>query len=266
MEAMRRAVTTPAPSPSTLAPDVPEVISEVTLKALERDASKRFATGREMAQALEAAARGKMYDEFMVGAWVREQFPEQLERTRKLMESLSAREEEELKAAASSLAGDGEAPTGRSKSLAPAPATGEAATMELDASRGATILVVDDSSLGRKLVTLRLEAEGFRVVAATSAEEALEYLSEMRPDLVITDVRMGELDGFGLCERIRQREELQLLPVIFLSASCSAEERARGLAVGGDDFIRKPFEPVDLVTRVRSHLRRVAVLRRPASP
>ncbi|MBS1152695.1 MAG: serine/threonine protein kinase [Myxococcaceae bacterium] len=258
-QAMRQTVFEPVKSPSEISADVSELLSAVTMKALERDPTVRFSTGREMAHALAEVAQGTMFDEFAVGAWVREQFPEQLDRTKRMLESLSNREHGEVKALATRLAGDVEPlPLGEEGP------EGQLSTKTIDVTQGSTVLVVDDSALGRRLVSLRLEAEGFRVVTCNSAEEALELLAEMRPDLVISDVRMGGLNGFEFCAQVRQREELQLLPVVFLSASCSAEERARGMAVGGDDFIRKPFEPADLVTRVRAHLRRVAVLRSPA--
>ena len=257
--AMRQTVLEPVASPSAVCPDVPELLSAVTLKALERDPAKRFSTGREMAHALAEVAQGTMFDEFAVGAWVREQFPEQLDRTKRMLESLANREDGAVQALATRLGGDGDPLPSSSGGAGPEDLI---STKTVEATLGSTILVVDDSALGRRLVSLRLESEGFRVVTCNSAEEALALLSEMRPDIVISDVRMGGLDGFELCAQIRQREELQLLPIVFLSASCSAEERSRGMEVGGDDFIRKPFEPADLVTRVRAHLERVAVLRR----
>lgn len=260
IEAMRRVVLEQAPTPLSLMPDLPPSLSAVAMKALERKREDRFTSARELALAIEDQAGSTLYDEYAIGAWVREQFPEQLERTRSLLESLDRREDSAVRAIAGSLAQEGDPQTGRSA----AAGTGADATIAFDASRGATVLVVDDSSVGRKLVSLRLEAEGFRVSTCSSGEEALEALKEMKPDLIISDVRMGNLDGFGLCERVRQEKDLQSLPFILLSASCSAEERGRGLAVGADDFLRKPFEPADLLSRVRAHLHRVAVLRRPA--
>ncbi len=264
--AMRRVVLEQAPSPLSIVPDLPPALAAVTMKALERNRNARFATARDLALAIEEAAGNTLFDEYAIGAWVREHFPEQLERTRSLLESLDKREDSLVRAIAGSLAGDTDHQTGRSRVLVAPPLAGDEATISFDATRGATVLVVDDSPVGLKLVSLRLEAEGFRVVTCRSGEEALETLEQMKPDLIISDVRMGSLDGFELCARVRERQELQALPFIFLSASCSAEERARGLAVGGDDFLRKPFEPADLLARVRAHLHRVAVLRRPGPP
>ena len=191
---------------------------------------------------------------------MREHFPLQLDQTRKLLASLEKNERAEVRAIAGALAANAEA------RLEATPGMTLEATLTLDPARGATVLVVDDSAIGRKVVTARLEGDGFKVVACASAEEALDALAEMTPDLILSDVNMGELDGFELCARVRQQPGLQGLPFIFLSSSCSAEERSRGMSVGGDDFIRKPFEPADLVTRVRAHLRRVAVLKQRPAP
>ena len=260
-EAMRRVVTETPPSPRALVPELPEALSALTMKALERDRANRFATAHDLAAAIEEAAGPSLYDEYKVGAWVREQFPLQLEQTRKLLVSLEKNEGAEVRAIAVAL---GSTSTAEWRPDA-TPERALEATTTLDPARGATVLVVDDSSIGRKVVTARLEGDGFKVVACASAEEALATLAEMTPDLILSDVHMGALDGFELCALVRQQPGLQALPFIFLSSSCSAEERSRGMSVGGDDFIRKPFEPADLVTRVRAHLRRVAVLKlRPA--
>ena len=259
-EAMRRVVTETPPSPRSLVPDVPEALSALTMKALERDRAHRFASAHDLASAIEEAAGPSLYDEYKVGGWVREHFPLQLDQTRKLLASLEKNERAEVRAIAGALAANAEA------RLEATPGMTLEATLTLDPARGATVLVVDDSAIGRKVVTARLEGDGFKVVACASAEEALDALAEMTPDLILSDVNMGELDGFELCARVRQQPGLQGLPFIFLSSSCSAEERSRGMSVGGDDFIRKPFEPADLVTRVRAHLRRVAVLKQRPAP
>jgi DNA-binding response OmpR family regulator len=105
-----------------------------------------------------------------------------------------------------------------------------------------------------------LKSEGHRVIDAESGKEALEVLEQMRPDMLVLDVRMPEMDGFELCEKVRSMSELRRIPIIFVSAACSIEERSRGLQVGGDDFLRKPFEPQELVDRVRLYLQRAMVL------
>ena len=110
------------------------------------------------------------------------------------------------------------------------------------------------------LVDSVLKADGHMVIEAESGLEALEMLEQIRPDLIILDVRMPGMDGFELCERIRGRAETRRTPVIFLSAACSIDERVKGLSVGGDDFIRKPFDGAELIARVKLHLQRAAML------
>jgi len=264
-EATRRILQQKVQPPHELVEGLSPALSAVALRALRREPAERFATGREMARALEDSVRGELFDEDAVGAWVREHFPEQLTQTRRLLESLARREDDAMRVIANTMREAEEHSSARADAGEPPTRTLEtspwAAPKATDLTRGASILAVDDSKVGQKAVSLRLGAEGFNVMSCGSAEEALQALDEMRPDLVITDVRMPGMDGFTLCEKIRERKELQSLPIIFLSAACSVEERARGLAVGGDDFIRKPFEPADLVARVRGHLQRVAVLR-----
>jgi DNA-binding response OmpR family regulator len=119
------------------------------------------------------------------------------------------------------------------------------------------ILAVDDSAVGRKLVELHLGKAGFHVITCSAPEEALEVLGEMRPDLILLDVLMPGMNGFELCKRIRESKDTRT-PIIFVSAACSLEERTKGLDAGADDFIRKPYDPAELLARVRGQLRRVA--------
>jgi CheY-like chemotaxis protein len=123
-----------------------------------------------------------------------------------------------------------------------------------------SVLVVDDTRVGRMLVENVLKAEGYRVLGAGSGEEALEVLEHQQPDLIVLDVRMPGMDGFELCERLRLMPHTQLTPVVFLSAACSLDERVRGLSVGGDDFIRKPFDGAELLARVKLHLARATLM------
>lgn len=115
------------------------------------------------------------------------------------------------------------------------------------------ILVVDDEQLYRHLLRVNLEAEGYNVASATNGEEALELMSGSQPDLVILDVMMPNLDGFSTCERIRQFSNV---PIIMLTARGEEQDRVRGLNVGADDYVVKPFSATELVARVRAVLRR----------
>jgi adenylate cyclase len=119
----------------------------------------------------------------------------------------------------------------------------------------ATILVVDDNAEGRKLLALRLRHEGHAVVAAAGGHEALELAARHRPSLVLLDVLMPDLDGFEVCRRLRQMPALRAVPVVMLTALEGTDHVVRGLEAGADDFISKPFQPAELVARVRSLLR-----------
>ena len=101
--------------------------------------------------------------------------------------------------------------------------------------------------------------------ARKDPEEALAQLERDRPDLVVLDVRLPDEDGFGLCRQMREQLTDRDVPILFLSAACTLEERVQGLRAGGDDFIRKPFDVVELTAQVQAHLARVEVLRSAAA-
>ena len=118
-----------------------------------------------------------------------------------------------------------------------------------------TILVVDDESRIVDFVRMNLELEGYLVLTAASGHEALEKLVETpEPDLVVLDVMMPELDGFETLTSIR---EISNVPVIFLSAKGEEFDRILGLDLGADDYLTKPFNPRELVSRIRAVLRRM---------
>jgi two-component system KDP operon response regulator KdpE len=115
------------------------------------------------------------------------------------------------------------------------------------------ILVVDDESRMIRFVRMNLELEGFQVAEASNGMEALEKVRDELPDLVILDVMMPELDGFETLERLR---EISTVPVIMLTVKGDEEDRIRGLELGADDYVTKPFSPRELASRVRAVLRR----------
>ncbi len=115
------------------------------------------------------------------------------------------------------------------------------------------ILIVDDEPLYIQLLQVNLKAEGYDVISAGDGNEALEKVSSVRPDLVILDVMMPKLDGFATCERIRQFSQV---PIIMLTARGEEQDRVRGLNVGADDYVVKPFSADELIARVRAVLRR----------
>ena len=120
-------------------------------------------------------------------------------------------------------------------------------------SAGKLILVVDDESRMVRFVRMNLELEGYRVVEASNGLEALEKVRDELPDLVVLDVMMPEMDGFETLERLR---EISTVPVIMLTVKGEEEDRIRGLELGADDYVTKPFSPRELASRIRAVLRR----------
>lgn len=117
----------------------------------------------------------------------------------------------------------------------------------------ATILVVDDESSIVELARLYLERDGFKVVGAGDGKAALEMHSMHEPDLMIVDVMMPRLDGFGLVQELRKKSDV---PVIMLTARSEDVDKIVGLELGADDYVTKPFNPRELVARVKAVLRR----------
>ncbi len=119
--------------------------------------------------------------------------------------------------------------------------------------RGMTILVVDDEPRLRDVIRLNVEMEGYRVVEAATGYEALERMREELPDLIILDVMMPEMDGFAALKELR---EISTVPVIMLTVRSDEPERIRGLELGADDYMTKPFSAPELLSRVKAVLRR----------
>ncbi len=115
------------------------------------------------------------------------------------------------------------------------------------------VLVVDDDLPSVKMISFLLREEGYDVVTANNGPDALRLVDEAAPDLVILDVMMPHMDGLEVCQRIRRRTDL---PIIFLSAKGETADRVAGLDLGADDYLPKPFEPAELLARVRAVMRR----------
>jgi DNA-binding response OmpR family regulator len=116
-----------------------------------------------------------------------------------------------------------------------------------------TILVVDDEVTIREVVRRYLEREGFQVVEAADGYEALDAIKEESPDLIVLDLMMPGIDGLTLTQHLRQDHHT---PIIILTARGETSDRIRGLDLGADDYITKPFSPQEVVSRVRAVLRR----------
>lgn len=115
------------------------------------------------------------------------------------------------------------------------------------------VLIVDDEPRYLRLLRFNLESSGYRVVAAASGEEALRAATTHTPDLVLLDLRLPDMDGHEVCSRIR---EFSQVPVIMVTAKGELADKVRGLKVGADDYITKPFSAPELLARVEAVLRR----------
>ncbi|WP_413099628.1 response regulator transcription factor [Streptomyces sp. Inha503] len=123
------------------------------------------------------------------------------------------------------------------------------------------LLVVEDEPTLRELLSASLRLAGFAVVAVATGEEALAAVRERRPDLIVLDVMLPDIDGFEVVHRLRGQHPLAAAghpPVLFLTARDAPEDRINGLRAGGDDYVTKPFNLEELVLRIRAILRRVS--------
>jgi OmpR family response regulator RpaB len=128
---------------------------------------------------------------------------------------------------------------------------GAATTLE---NRKERILVVDDEASIRRILETRLSMIGYDVVTAADGEEALTVFKREHPHLVVLDVMMPKLDGYGVCQELRKESDV---PIIMLTALGDVADRITGLELGADDYVVKPFSPKELEARIRSVLRRV---------
>jgi diguanylate cyclase (GGDEF)-like protein len=119
------------------------------------------------------------------------------------------------------------------------------------------ILIVDDTELMVKLITDILESADYQVVAAVNGVEGIQKVKEEKPDLVLLDIVMPGMDGFEVCKALRDDESNNLMPIIMLTAQDNEEDKLTGLDLGADDYIIKPFNYRELLSRVKNTLRRI---------
>ncbi|SQD96398.1 two-component response regulator (YkoH) [Parafrankia sp. Ea1.12] len=124
--------------------------------------------------------------------------------------------------------------------------------------RPVRVLVVDDEEAITDLVAMALRYEGFDVSAAHSGQAALTQVSREPPDLLVLDVMLPDIDGFAVCQRLRNAG--RDVPTLFLTARDTTEDKVHGLMLGGDDYVTKPFVVSELVARVRAILRRAGMV------
>ena len=123
------------------------------------------------------------------------------------------------------------------------------------------ILVVDDQPVNVQLLQRKLEREGIQVTVAYTGSEALESVAKDKPDLILLDVKMPDMDGMEVCQRLQELEETRSIPVIFITARSSKESKLEGLAVGAVDYITKPIDLDETLARVQTQLRFAAINR-----
>ncbi|UGB33452.1 response regulator transcription factor [Metabacillus sp. B2-18] len=117
-------------------------------------------------------------------------------------------------------------------------------------------MIVDDEAHIRELVRLYLDDEGFEIVEMSNGAEALDYAENHKLDLVILDIMMPKLDGWELCKELR---ELGDIPILMITSKGEAQDKIKGFKLGTDDYLVKPFDPVELVLRVRALLKRYRI-------
>jgi len=122
---------------------------------------------------------------------------------------------------------------------------------------GARLLLVDDEDNLRSMLEAALRHSGFDVHPVATGRAAIEAVPEVRPDLIVLDVMLPDLDGFDVCKRLRTSGDRT--PVLFLTARDATEDKVRGLTLGGDDYLVKPFSLEELVARITAVLRRAGV-------
>jgi len=124
----------------------------------------------------------------------------------------------------------------------------------------ASILIVDDSPHNLRLLEDILTPSGYKLFFATNGKNALTIAQQKKPNLILLDILMPDLSGYEVCEKLKKSLATRSIPVIFVSALSSIEEKVRALEVGGTDFIAKPFDPVEIKARIVSNLSRARML------
>ncbi len=114
------------------------------------------------------------------------------------------------------------------------------------------VLVVDDHPSSRMTAVALLSVEGYQVIEADSGSAALKLVLDENPDLILLDVMMPGMDGFEVCRRLKQDEQTRLIPIVFITALSDRRARVKGIEAGGDDFLTKPFDQLELSARVKS--------------
>jgi phosphate regulon transcriptional regulator PhoB len=118
------------------------------------------------------------------------------------------------------------------------------------------IAIVEDEAELASLIEYNLERSGYQTQILRGSGDTLKALEQFKPDLIVLDVMLPEMDGFEICREVRRSSVLGRTPVVFLTARSDEVDRVLGLEIGGDDYMTKPFSPRELIARVKAHLRR----------
>jgi len=120
------------------------------------------------------------------------------------------------------------------------------------------VLIVEDEQTQVEMLRYNLESEGYRTIAAVDGEEALLRVEEEEPDLVILDWMLPKVSGIEVCRQLRNRDATRQLPILMVTARGEEPDRVRGFDTGADDYLVKPFSPIEMMARVRAILRRAS--------
>lgn len=120
-----------------------------------------------------------------------------------------------------------------------------------------TVLLVEDEPAQREMLAYNLKAQGFDVITADNGEDGLILVDENDPDLIVLDWMMPQLSGIEVCRRLKSNSKTRQIPVIMLSARAEEVDRVLGLETGADDYVVKPYSVIELMARVKAHLRRI---------
>lgn len=122
-------------------------------------------------------------------------------------------------------------------------------------ANNASVLIVDDTIYNIQLLSLMLNKQGYRVEKATSGTEALESANRLLPDIILLDIRMPDIDGYEVCKRLKANPVTKDIPVIFISSIEESTDKVEAFSVGGVDYISKPFQLIEVLARIETHLR-----------
>jgi signal transduction histidine kinase len=126
---------------------------------------------------------------------------------------------------------------------------------DITKANNASVLIVDDTIYNIQLLSLMLNKQGYRVEKATSGTEALESANRLLPDIILLDIRMPDIDGYEVCKRLKANPVTTDIPIIFISSIEETSDKVEAFSVGGVDYISKPFQLIEVLARIETHLR-----------